>query len=73
MSYEEALMQIDQMLNEHSRSTPVKHEEVACQDTKAAAQALSAVLAELRGSDGLYRQRGRRGFLAPPPGRAPPA
>ena len=31
---------------------------------------LSAVLAELRGSDRLYRQRGRRGFLAPPPGRA---
>lgn len=73
MSREEALMEIDQMLSERSRSAPVTHEEVACQDMKTAAQLLSAVLAELRGSDGLYRQRGRRGFLPPPPGRVPPA
>lgn len=73
MSREEALLDIDQMIAERSRSAPVAQEDVTCQDMKAAAQLLSAVLTELRGSDGLYRQRGRRGFLAPPPGRVPPA
>jgi hypothetical protein len=73
MSRKEALLEVDQIIADRSRSAHVTHEEVACQDMKTAAQLLSAVLAELRGSDGLYRQRGRRGFLAPPPGRVPPA
>lgn len=70
MSREEALLEVDQIVADRSRSAPVTHEEIVCQDMKAVAQLLSAVLAELHGSEGLYRQRGRRGFLAPPPGRA---
>ena len=69
MSREEALLEVDQIIADRSCSAPVTHEEIVCRDMKAVAQLLSAVLAELRG-EGLYRQRGRGGFLAPPPGRA---
>lgn len=72
MSREEALQEIEQILNEHSTSAPVTHEEVACQDMKAVGKLLLAVLAEMRGSDGVYRRRARIGFLAPPPAGVPP-
>ena len=70
MSREEALLEVDQIIADRSRSAPVTHEEIVCQNMKAETQLLLAVLPELRRSDGLYRQRDRKGFLAPPPGRA---